>query len=102
MASKSVVILLREPSEGEDKYEKAFAEAGLASYSIPVLETALTNLEELKTTIQDGTDYGGVIITSGRACEAWKEVVDGLQGESIDNPSGMSSGVALQSESQQV
>ncbi|PBK63369.1 hypothetical protein ARMSODRAFT_1024109 [Armillaria solidipes] len=51
MTSKANVLLLREPTpssdSGQDHYEAAFAAAKYTLYSIPVLETVLTNITEL-------------------------------------------------------
>jgi len=49
--------------------------------TVPALETTHVNLDELKRLIREGPDahnLGGVIITSGRSCEAWKMVVEEL------------------------
>ncbi|KAF7330458.1 Uroporphyrinogen-III synthase [Mycena venus] len=81
------VLFLRAPSESPDRYEAAFSGAGYTSSSIPVLETVLVNLETLTHTVRSGPQYGAVIITSGRACEAWGRVVDSLEsGQSIQGP----------------
>ncbi|KAL0579230.1 uroporphyrinogen-III synthase [Marasmius crinis-equi] len=88
MSPNSAVILLRAPSDSEDKYEAAFSAIRYTPYSIPVLETALVNTEDLKRTIQsDSPEYDGVIVTSARACEAWKEAVDNLEGVSLNGMS---------------
>ncbi|KAL0060113.1 uroporphyrinogen-III synthase [Marasmius tenuissimus] len=84
MSSKSTVILLRAPTETEDKYEAAFSAIGYASHSVPVLETSLTNIDELERIIQTGPVYDGVIITSARACEAWRDAVDSLEDRSTE------------------
>ncbi|RPD53618.1 tetrapyrrole biosynthesis, uroporphyrinogen III synthase [Lentinus tigrinus ALCF2SS1-6] len=89
------VLLLRSPSEdgGPDKYEEAFHARGYRAVSIPVLETVHTNVEKLATIVrragrieQQARDvqdrrYTGVIVTSGRACEAWRHVVEQLAWE---------------------
>ncbi|KAK0482410.1 tetrapyrrole biosynthesis, uroporphyrinogen III synthase [Armillaria novae-zelandiae] len=68
------VLLLREPTpsseSGEDRYETAFARGNYTSFSIPVLETVLTNLTELAS-VTEQSDFDGVIMTSARSCEAW-------------------------------
>jgi uroporphyrinogen-III synthase len=73
------VLLLRSPStEGPDKYEDAFRAQGYRLVCVPVLETVLMNREDLGNMIRDGPDKAalrGVIVTSARACEAWKEAV---------------------------
>jgi uroporphyrinogen-III synthase len=76
--AQSVVILLRAPSGDEhDKYEAAFASAGYLPVSIPVLQTTLTNISLLADIISAG-GYSGVIVTSVRACEAWKAAVQSI------------------------
>ncbi|KAI0655687.1 tetrapyrrole biosynthesis uroporphyrinogen III synthase [Cubamyces menziesii] len=81
------VLLLRSPSEdsGPDKYEEAFRAQGYRAVSVPVLETVHKNLDKLaevlrrRGTLADGSaSYSGVIVTSGRACEAWQAVVQEL------------------------
>ena len=95
------VLLLRSPSEdtnGPDKYEAAFRARGYGALSIPVLETVFTNADELAQIVRAGGQlrsshysrgeheatkdreggnerYAGVIVTSGRACEAWQAAV---------------------------
>ncbi|EGO02967.1 hypothetical protein SERLA73DRAFT_119979 [Serpula lacrymans var. lacrymans S7.3] len=47
---------------------------GYNPISVAVLETVITNLDELKCKISSGPkeqDLAGVVITSARACEAW-------------------------------
>ncbi len=85
------VLLLRSPSEdgGFDKYEEAFRARGYRALSIPVLETVHTNIDKLSDIVRRGglileqregrrRGYAGVIMTSGRACEAWRIVVEQL------------------------
>ncbi|KAG6820547.1 hypothetical protein H0H93_015432 [Arthromyces matolae] len=76
------VLLLRSPSHGEeDRYQSAFAAAGYNSISVPVLETISTNLPALQNIIRSGPLTGtidGVIITSARSCEVWKNLVGEL------------------------
>ncbi|OSD03820.1 tetrapyrrole biosynthesis uroporphyrinogen III synthase [Trametes coccinea BRFM310] len=87
------VLLLRSPSEdgGPDKYEEAFRARGFRPVSVPVLETVHRNLDKLAEVVRrrgrlpgDDADarYAGVIVTSGRACEAWQTVVHDLSKES--------------------
>ncbi|RDB17610.1 Uroporphyrinogen-III synthase [Hypsizygus marmoreus] len=80
----SNVLLLRAPTQGQDdRYESTFIEAGCHAISVPVLETVSTNLLDLKTIITAGpaaAGFEGVVITSARACEAWKSVVGELVG----------------------
>lgn len=73
------VILLRAPSEHPDRYESCFANVGFHAQSISVLETVHTNLDSLKSILQSGPEnLDGVIVTSARACESWRIVIDGL------------------------
>ncbi|KAJ6494744.1 tetrapyrrole biosynthesis, uroporphyrinogen III synthase [Mycena vitilis] len=74
----SNVLLLRAPSQSPDRYESVFSGAGYAPTSIPVLETILVNLEALTDTVRLGPQHGAVIITSGRAGEAWRKALDAL------------------------
>ena len=79
------VILLRVPSKDlPDTYESAFKSLGYNTVSVPVLQTVLANLDELTRIVASGPNsggYDGVIITSGRACEAWRQIVkDSLAG----------------------
>lgn len=86
------ILFLRAPSPGEDdRYETTFNEAGYNVISVPVLETVLTNLADLETIVKDGPapeSIEGVIITSGRSCEAWKSVVGDLVGSPMKAGSG--------------
>ncbi|KAI0632717.1 tetrapyrrole biosynthesis uroporphyrinogen III synthase [Trametes polyzona] len=99
--SKRNVLLLRSPSESEDggpdKYEEAFRARGYRPVSVAVLETVHKNLDRLADVVRRGGDcapgpgesegegegegarYAGVIVTSGRACEAWRAVVQELE-----------------------
>ena len=81
------VLLLRSPSDdgGPDQYEEAFRAQGYRAVSVPVLETVHKNLDKLaevlrrRGTLADrSARYCGVIVTSGRACEAWQAVVQEL------------------------
>ena len=76
------VILLRATSQdSSDPYEEAFRNAGYQPMSIPVLETTLTNLDNLASVLRESPStggYTGVVVTSARACEAWKTVVKRL------------------------
>ncbi|KAK2462821.1 hypothetical protein APHAL10511_005212 [Amanita phalloides] len=71
-------------------YVTAFASAGYAPISVPVLETALTNVSDLTDIIfrGSGSAFAGVIVTSSRACEAWKVAV---QSTIADAPSSSNS-----------
>lgn len=75
----SNVLLLRSPTtDGPDKYETTFKAQGYRAISVPVLETVLVNGKELSEAISQGPNEGnlkGVIVTSARACEAWKGAI---------------------------
>ncbi|KAF9502103.1 tetrapyrrole biosynthesis, uroporphyrinogen III synthase [Pleurotus eryngii] len=72
------VLLLRAASKDvPDKYESSFVAAGYAPTSIPVLETSLTNTGILVRILSNtSTGFSGVILTSARACQAWKSASD--------------------------
>ena len=68
------VVLLRTPeTEKEDKYERVLKQAGCRAFSVPVLHTALTNINALANLRPE--DYAAVIFTSVRASEAWKSAI---------------------------
>ncbi|KAJ7158852.1 tetrapyrrole biosynthesis, uroporphyrinogen III synthase [Mycena filopes] len=78
----NVVLLLRTPSDAPDRYESVFSEVGYRPLSIPVLETVFVNQETLTEIVRSGSSqHGGVIVTSGRACEAWGKAVEVLKNE---------------------
>jgi len=69
------VLLLRTPTTPleNDRYEAALTRASFRPLSVPVLETALENLERLSRIVRGEDDGGmvdGVIVTSARAVEA--------------------------------
>jgi uroporphyrinogen-III synthase len=77
--SKANVVLLRAPSADTlpDPYNAAFEAADYSVASVPVLETTFVNLPELQDLIGSGpaqAGIDGVIVTSGRAGEAWSTV----------------------------
>ena len=78
----SNVLLLRARSQDQtDPYEQSLRDAGYNPLCVPILETVFHNLDELKRTIVHGPrerGLAGVIITSARACEAWRDVVKEL------------------------
>lgn len=88
----SNVLLLRAPTiDGPDKYETAFRARGYNPACVPVLETVLANGKELGEVISQGPDASeliGVIVTSARACEAWKEAILSLQDETSRGAGG--------------
>ena len=74
------VLLLRSSTtdRGPDKYEDAFRIAGYHGVSVPVLETVLVHMPELQQIVAQGPKVhalGGVVVTSARACEAWRAAV---------------------------
>ncbi|KAI0798174.1 tetrapyrrole biosynthesis, uroporphyrinogen III synthase [Abortiporus biennis] len=78
------VLLLRSSQDVPDRYEVAFKTRGFHPTSIPVLETVHVNLDELRNIVRAGgreSGFDGVIITSARACEAWREVVKDTSSE---------------------
>ncbi|OAX33113.1 tetrapyrrole biosynthesis, uroporphyrinogen III synthase [Rhizopogon vinicolor AM-OR11-026] len=76
------VLLLRAVSQGSpDRYEVAFRSHGYHPISVPVLETAIVGREQLAHKLSLGPakqSLAGVIVTSGRAVEAWSEVAQAL------------------------
>ncbi|EIN05811.1 tetrapyrrole biosynthesis uroporphyrinogen III synthase [Punctularia strigosozonata HHB-11173 SS5] len=76
---KGRVLLLRAPaSDSDDRYELCLRDKGYDPVCIPVLETVLSNGDELADAVEggpNGKEYAGVVITSARACEAWKRSV---------------------------
>ena len=88
----SNVLLLRSPTtDGPDKYESAFNNIGYHALSVPVLETVLVNLDELQSLVISGPEelkLSGVIITSARSCEAWRDVVQRLVSSDIPTTTG--------------
>ena len=83
------VLLLREPSENvPDRYHAAFSAAGYFPTSVPVLETLHTNIPRLRDIIKNGPKvlgYNGVIITSKRSCDAWREALQLLSDSVTDD-----------------
>ena len=86
----STVLLLRAPPEdgSPDKYAAAFTARGLRARSVPVLETVYTNPTQLRALVRAGPGasddeepYTGVIVTSGRACDAWRAAVESSEAE---------------------
>lgn len=93
--TRAPVLLLRAPNGSPDPYEAALTESGYRPFSVPVLETVLVNGEELRGILKDGPSggnggdkegergggYGGVIVTSSRAAEAWGKAVEEIANE---------------------
>jgi hypothetical protein len=84
MSDSKNVLLLRAPSQGsEDRYEAVFnSSLSCTACSVPVLETVLTGLEELKAICLRNPKPSAVICTSSRSCQAWKETVQMLESDS--------------------
>lgn len=75
---KYVLLLRAREEDGPDRYEAAFEAKGYVPLSVPVLETALVHVDELRHKIVRGPDaegLSGVIVTSKRAVEAWCEAI---------------------------
>ena len=96
---RRVVLLVKEPkksdsdsssaSEDGDPYGIALREAGYEAIYLPVLAHRLTNIPELRRIIESGasSQYSGLVFTSQRAVEAWKEAWTGVADpESLDDP----------------
>ncbi|KAI0299029.1 tetrapyrrole biosynthesis, uroporphyrinogen III synthase [Multifurca ochricompacta] len=72
MMTSRPVLLLRAPTS-PDRYETTLARASYRPLSLPVLETAFENLEDLSHIIRGEDERGpvdGIIVTSARAVEA--------------------------------
>lgn len=78
------VLLLRAPAsdaDGKDPYEAQFASQNIRTTSVPVYETAFTDLHEVQWIIETGAGfhgYKGVIVTSARAVEAWAKAAENV------------------------
>ncbi|KAF7316902.1 Uroporphyrinogen-III synthase [Mycena chlorophos] len=79
--SSSNILLLRAP-DSPDRYESTFSSAGYYATSVPVLETVFTGVDALVDILKDGQPFSGVVITSGRGCDAWKNAVALLEASS--------------------
>ncbi|KDR73927.1 hypothetical protein GALMADRAFT_250616 [Galerina marginata CBS 339.88] len=79
----SKVLLLREPSlDAPDRYELAFKVAGYHPTSISILETVHHDIPGLSEIVKSGPEaqgFTGVIVTSRRSCDAWREALQHLQ-----------------------
>lgn len=80
------VIVLKNPA-GEiasDPYYNELVSRQYTPLCVPVLNHAFVNQDKLKEIISAGPSgsYGAVVVTSGRAVEAWKEVADIVANES--------------------
>ena len=91
--TKPHVLLLRTPAEdgycGTDKYEDAFRARGYRAANVSVLETVYTNIDRLQAVVwRGGADYAGVVVTSGRACGAWRLAVRQLAEGTVHTGAG--------------
>lgn len=75
------VILLKSPPRvlTTDAYVKHLEAAGYIPYFVEVLDSILSNAQELEDIIRAGPNHGtrfvGVVITSSRAADAWIQVL---------------------------
>ncbi|TRM68448.1 tetrapyrrole biosynthesis, uroporphyrinogen III synthase [Schizophyllum amplum] len=76
----TAVILLRAPdADNKDRYEIALEEAGYAAVSVAALDTGFVNEDAFRVVIQTrASDFDGVIVTSSRACDAWKRAAQDI------------------------
>ncbi|KAF8755242.1 Tetrapyrrole biosynthesis uroporphyrinogen III synthase [Rhizoctonia solani] len=87
------VLLLKNPDEKvPDPYQYALSRNGFTTSIISTLIHSYIDLDGLTDIIaQEGEKYGGVIVTSGRAVDAWgnaaKEVQEQAQLSATENPS---------------
>lgn len=85
------ILLLKNADETSpsDPYQHALSSHGLSSTIIPTLSHSYTDPDRLADIIvQGGSElYGGAIVTSGRAVDAWANALRAAaarQGESVD------------------
>ena len=71
----SNVLLFREPSGIQDRYEQLFQQSSnYSAKSLPVLETVHCNIGSLSSRLlEEYEEFSGVIITSKRSCDALNE-----------------------------
>ncbi|KAI4526271.1 tetrapyrrole biosynthesis, uroporphyrinogen III synthase [Schizophyllum commune Loenen D] len=91
MPSSSALLIRAPDAEKPDRYESAFSEAGFSVASVAALDTGFVNDDSLDAAIRGrASEFDGVIVTSSRACEAWKRAVQRVhpteeQSSSIEN-----------------
>ncbi|KEP50390.1 uroporphyrinogen-III synthase [Rhizoctonia solani 123E] len=74
------VLLLKNPDESSpDPYQHSLSLTGSTTSIVPTLVHSYVDSDGLSNTIAHGEDYGGVIITSGRAVDAWENATTQLQ-----------------------
>ncbi|KAG8743500.1 hypothetical protein FRC10_011891 [Ceratobasidium sp. 414] len=84
------VFFLKNPdtdaSPHTDPYVSALASHGLTSWIIPTLSHSFTEPDRLADRIGrgGGEEYGGVIVTSGRAVDAWGNALRVLHGKEVN------------------
>ncbi|CAE6463882.1 unnamed protein product, partial [Rhizoctonia solani] len=76
------VLLLKNPDESSpDPYQHTLSLKGFTTSIVPTLVHSYTDPDGLANTIlHEGGEYGGVIVTSGRAVDAWENAVKLVKG----------------------
>ncbi|KAG8700250.1 hypothetical protein FRC08_004819 [Ceratobasidium sp. 394] len=87
------VFLLKNPdtdSPHTDSYVSTLASHGLTSWIIPTLSHSFTEPDRLADIIGrgGGNEYGGVVVTSGRAVDAWGNALRMLHGKDVNGEAG--------------
>ncbi|KAG8893487.1 hypothetical protein FRC01_013560 [Tulasnella sp. 417] len=87
----TAVLLLKSPTASvdskPDKYISVFSKRNIYAENVPVLEHSFVEVARLKELITTGPQdaFSGVIVTSGRAAEAWSNAVESMDpGDSLD------------------
>ncbi|CAE6449687.1 unnamed protein product [Rhizoctonia solani] len=74
------VLLLKNPDESSpDPYQRTLLLNGFTTSIVPTLVHSYIDPDGLSNTIAHGEEYGGVIITSGRAVDAWENATTRIQ-----------------------
>ncbi|KAL1749081.1 tetrapyrrole biosynthesis, uroporphyrinogen III synthase [Schizophyllum fasciatum] len=95
MTQASALLIRAADSEGPDRYESAFSAAGYAAVSVAALDTGFVNEDALDAAIASRAfEFDGVIVTSSRACEAWKRAVQRICPDAAQAPSETTDGWA--------
>ncbi|KAG8951022.1 hypothetical protein FRC04_006883 [Tulasnella sp. 424] len=80
----SAVLLLRSPTANTDskpdKYISVFSKREIHAENVPVLEHSFVEVARLRELIANGPSnrFSGVIVTSGRAAEAWSNAAESI------------------------
>ncbi|KAG9103815.1 hypothetical protein FRC06_007792 [Ceratobasidium sp. 370] len=87
------IFLLKNPDTDApraDTYISVLASHGLTSWIVPTLSHSFANPGELADIIGrgGGKEYGGVIVTSGRAVDAWGNALRVLHGKHVNDKIG--------------